>query len=49
LDHFELRDGALHAEGVALTTLANEVGTPAYVYSSATLTRHYQVLRQALE
>jgi diaminopimelate decarboxylase len=49
LDHFELRDGALHAEGVALTTLANEVGTPAYVYSSATLTRHYQVLRQALD
>jgi len=49
LDHFELRDGALHAEGVDLTTLATEVGTPAYVYSTATLTRHYEVLREALD
>ncbi len=49
MDHFELRGGALYAEGVALATLAAEVGTPAYVYSSATLTRHYQVLRQALD
>ena len=49
MDHFELRDGALHAEGVDLTTLATEVGTPAYVYSTATLTRHYEVLREALD
>ena len=49
MDHFELRDGALHAEGVALTALATEVGTPVYVYSSATLTRHYRVLREALD
>ncbi|WP_428150980.1 diaminopimelate decarboxylase [Brevundimonas sp.] len=49
MDHFELRDGALHAEGVDLTMLATEVGTPAYVYSSATLTRHYRVLRDALD
>ncbi|MBU2125981.1 MAG: diaminopimelate decarboxylase, partial [Alphaproteobacteria bacterium] len=49
MDHFELRDGALHAEGVALMSLAAEVGTPVYVYSSATLTRHYNVLREALD
>ena len=49
MDHFELRDGALHAEGVDLTTLAAEVGTPVYVYSTATLTRHYRVLREALD
>ncbi len=49
MDHFELRAGALHAEGVALATLADEVGTPAYVYSTATLTRHYGVLRDALD
>ena len=49
MDHFELRDGALYAEGVALTTLAAEVGTPAYVYSTATLIRHYGVLRQAFD
>ena len=49
MHHFELKDGALHAEGVSLETLADAVGTPAYVYSSATLTRHYQVLREAAD
>jgi diaminopimelate decarboxylase len=49
LHHFELKDGALHAEGVSLETLAERVGTPAYVYSSATLTRHYGVLREAAD
>jgi diaminopimelate decarboxylase len=49
LHHFELKEGALHAEGVSLETLAERVGTPAYVYSSATLTRHYGVLREAAD
>ncbi|WP_298161288.1 diaminopimelate decarboxylase [Brevundimonas sp.] len=49
MDHFDLQDGVLHAEGVDLTRLAAEVGTPAYVYSTATLTRHYRVLREALD
>jgi len=49
LHHFQRIDGALHAEGVPLETLATEVGTPLYVYSSATLTRHYGLLRQALD
>jgi diaminopimelate decarboxylase len=45
--HFEYRDGALFAEQVDLTALAETVGTPFYVYSAATLRRHVQVLRDA--
>ena len=47
MHHFDLKDGALHAEGVSLEDLAESVGTPAYVYSSATLRRHYGLLRDA--
>lgn len=49
MDHFQHIDGALHAEGVPLADIADTVGTPAYVYSTATLTRHYRVLAEALE
>ena len=49
MHHFELKDGALQAEGVALEHLAAEVGTPAYVYSTATIQRHYQVMREAAD
>ncbi len=48
MHHFSYRDGALHCEGVSLTRIAEDVGTPVYVYSSATLERHYDVLRAAL-
>ncbi len=48
MDHFELRDGILHAEDVPLPRIAEEVGTPVYVYSRATLTRHARVFRDAL-
>ena len=48
MDHFEIRDGEMHAEGVPLSAIADAVGTPAYVYSSATLERHVQVFRDAL-
>jgi len=48
MDHFEYKDGTLHAEGVALTALAKEVGTPFYCYSTATLVRHYTVFADAL-
>lgn len=41
--HFDFNDGELHAEGVALSRIAAEVGTPVYVYSSATFERHYRV------
>jgi diaminopimelate decarboxylase len=49
MDHFELRDGTLHAEDVSLTAIAAAVGTPVYVYSSATIERHVRVFRAALE
>ena len=48
MDHFELRDGVIHAEDVPLTTIAEAVGTPVYVYSRATLERHARVFRAAL-
>ena len=48
MDHFDYRDGVLHAETVALPTIADAVGTPVYVYSRATLTRHARVFRDAL-
>lgn len=48
MDHFQLKNGELHAEDVPLTQIAAEVGTPVYVYSRATLARHARVFRQAL-
>jgi diaminopimelate decarboxylase len=48
LNHFELKGGELHAEDVPLAKIAAAVGTPVYVYSTATLRRHYTVLRDAL-
>jgi diaminopimelate decarboxylase len=48
MDHFELRNGVIHAEDVPLTTIAQAVGTPVYVYSRATLERHARVFREAL-
>ena len=47
MHHFAYRDGVLHAEAVNLDTLAAAVGTPFYCYSTATLTRHYQVFAGA--
>ncbi|QYE35929.1 diaminopimelate decarboxylase [Polymorphobacter sp. PAMC 29334] len=48
MDHFADRGGALFAEDVDLTALAGEVGTPLYVYSTATIERHYRVFAKAL-
>lgn len=47
MNHFDYRDGVLHAEDVAIPDIAAEVGTPFYCYSTATLTRHYRVFAQA--
>lgn len=47
MHHFTYRDGALHAEDVNLTRIAEEVGTPVYVYSSATIARHYRAFAGA--
>jgi diaminopimelate decarboxylase len=48
MDHFAYQDGVLYAEDVPLAEIAEAVGTPCYVYSRATLTRHARVFRDAL-
>ena len=48
MNHFELQGGELFCEGAPLSAIAAAVGSPVYVYSSATLERHYTVLRDAL-
>ena len=47
MNHFEARAGELHCEDVPLRRIVEAVGTPVYVYSTATLTRHYTVFRDA--
>ncbi len=47
MNHFQYRDGVLCAEDVPLPVIAEAVGTPFYCYSTATLTRHYQVFADA--
>jgi diaminopimelate decarboxylase len=47
VNHFEYRDGELFAEQVPVQRIAREVGTPAYIYSLATLRRHFRVFDQA--
>ena len=47
MNHFQYVDGVLHAENASLSDIAAAVGTPFYCYSSATLTRHYQVFAAA--
>ncbi|MEM8801647.1 MAG: diaminopimelate decarboxylase [Pseudomonadota bacterium] len=49
MDHFLYKNGTLHAEDVSLRDIAAEVGTPFYVYSTATLTRHYRLFDEALD
>ena len=49
MDHFAYQNGVMHAEDVPLTRIAEEVGTPVYVYSRATLERHARVFREALD
>lgn len=48
MDHFTYKNGALHAEDVPLSLIAETVGTPVYIYSRATLERHAQVFKAAL-
>jgi len=47
VNHFHYIDGVLHAENVPVPEIAKAVGTPFYVYSTATLERHYKVFSQA--
>ena len=48
MDHFIYRDGALYAEDVPVAEIAAAVGTPFYVYSTATLLRHFRLFDEAL-
>ncbi|MEM9798059.1 MAG: diaminopimelate decarboxylase [Pseudomonadota bacterium] len=48
MDHFLYRDGVLNAEDVPLPDIAAAVGTPAYIYSAATLLRHFRLFDEAL-
>ncbi len=48
MDHFLYRNGALYAEDVPIAEIAASVGTPFYVYSTATLLRHYRLFDEAL-
>ncbi len=47
MHHFDYRNGRLHAEDVDVTSLADAIGAPFYVYSEATLRRHMQVFQKA--
>lgn len=49
MDHFNYKDGALYCEDVAISELAHTYGTPLYVYSRATLERHWHAFDNALE
>lgn len=49
MDHFLYRDGVLHAEDVPVADIAAAVGTPFYVYSTATLLRHFRLFDEALD
>lgn len=48
MHHFDYRNGRLHAEDVDLAALADQVGTPFYCYSSATIERHYRLFAEAM-
>lgn len=48
MDYFNYRDGQLFAEDVPVADIAAQFGTPAYVYSRATLERHYRAYDEAL-
>jgi diaminopimelate decarboxylase len=49
MNHFHYLAGAMHAESVSLAQIAAEVGTPTYVYSSATIEHHATVFRDAVK
>ena len=48
MDHFSYKEGILHAEEVSIQEIAKEVGTPFYIYSTATLRRHFDLFESAL-
>jgi len=49
MDHFQYKQGELHAENVAVATISEQYGTPTYIYSRATLERHWRAFDTAFE
>ena len=49
MDHFQYQNGQMHVEQVPMAAIAEAVGTPVYIYSTATLERHVRVFKEALE
>jgi len=49
MDHFETKNGSLHCEDIPLASIADDVGTPFYCYSTKTLRRHYRVFNEAFD
>ncbi|MCK5069493.1 MAG: diaminopimelate decarboxylase, partial [Desulfocapsa sp.] len=49
MNHFEYKNGELFCEDLSVTEIAKEVGTPFYLYSKATLTRHFQAFDSGFE
>ena len=49
MDFFELKDGEMHAEGVALSAIARDVGTPAYIYSAPLVREAWRRLDRAFD
>ena len=47
MDFFEYKNGELYGEDVALSSIADAFGTPTYVYSRATIERHWHAFDQA--
>ena len=48
MDHFSYKEDILHAEEVSIQEIAKEVGTPFYIYSTATPRRHFDLFESAL-
>ena len=48
MDHFSLIDGVMHCEGVPLSAIAEQVGTPVYIYSTAMFEQHARAFREGL-
>tara|TARA_B100000989_G_scaffold299023_1_gene292107 strand:+ start:8400 stop:9665 length:1266 start_codon:yes stop_codon:yes gene_type:complete len=48
MDHFSYKSGILHAEDASIKEIAKKVGTPFYVYSTATLRRHFDLFESAM-
>jgi len=49
MNHFQYKNGELFCEDISVSDIAKEVGTPFYLYSKATLTRHFKAFDSSFE